>query len=134
MPVWTDDRKWMLVWRSGFQYRATISSPKPLDSVASIVQEFYVQRCAVLLDAPNLHLQTFGRGHERVGFFSLPRWSWSETQLRQTIEVSTGREGAAALVNVSYDVQDAHIFFGLIMAPNALVEEVRELRLLLETK
>ena len=38
------------------------------------------------------------------------------------------------MVNVSYDVRDAYIFVGLIVAPNALVEEVRELRLLLETK
>ena len=133
MAVWTDDRKCMLVWRSGFQYHAAISSPKPLDLVALIVREFYQHRDAVLQeDASNAHSNTFSRGRERVRFFGFP--TLSETQLRQTIVVSTAQEGGATLVKVCYDVHSVPSSCILIVAPNALVKEVRELRLLLQSE
>jgi hypothetical protein len=55
----------------------------------------------------------------------------SEKWPRQTITISVRQESETVLVDISYD---ARIFFTMIAAPNALVKEVRELRLVLETK
>jgi hypothetical protein len=130
MAVWTENRKCMLVWRSGLQYRAAIPCSKPHDTVVSIVREFYQGRRAVLQDTSIAHTLTFIRGREWISRFSclLPL---SETWPRQTITVSISQDSEQALVDVSYDVR---IFCTMIAAPNALVKETRQLRMKLEAK
>ena len=130
MAVWTEKRKCMLVGHSGLQYSAVISCAKPLDVVIPIVREFYQKRGAMPQDGSSVQSLTFSRGREWIS-----KLSWmlalSEKWPRQIIMVSIRRENEMTLVDISYNVR---IFFTMIVAPNALVKEIRELRFMLETK
>ena len=130
MALWTENRKCMLVGRSGLQYRVTIRCACSPDAALSTVRQFYQSRRAVLQDAPSSHALAFVRGHEWVS-----RFSWmlplSETWPRQIIAISISVETEQVLVEISYDVR---LRFTMIAAPNALVRETRELRSILESK
>ncbi len=128
MALWTDNRKCMLVGRSGLQYQATLLATLSPASAQQRVTEFYQSHGATPKDTPGGNGLTLIRGRRWVS-----RLSWlmplSERWPQQTITVSFSPQEQSTQITVSYDVA---MFFTIIFPPCALAKEARELQTLLQ--
>ena len=122
--------KCLWIGGSGLQYRRSFPCPVLPDDATRIVTRFFADQGAVPEAAIDGKSMTFTRGREWVSSFSwlLPL---SATWPRQTIEVSIRQEHRTAMVEVSYDIT---MIYMMVVAPNALAREARELQRLLQPK